>query len=240
MMLSCTAGAGRYARSLRLMLRKARRRRVVPPASAPNSTPGSPSAQPNQLPSAATSNAAPQSTIGSTLIARTPTFLPPPPSPSAAGSLSQAQGSPFGTFDLVGSGNGGDIGGSSGPGIDITESSPSGSFLSFDWTYAEDLLGSVGMSVQDSNGVLPLWLSDSDLGSQQLLSGGMEDFFLPSDIDVQLDLYSSAQGGTPGPIGGGAGIGPRDASEGTAGMVGSGGAGDPRAGQGGWDDEWKG
>jgi hypothetical protein len=177
------------------MLRKARRRRVVPPASAPNSTPGSPSAQ-NAHFSASNSNHDPsRPPAGKARDASTPSFLPSHPSPSTAGVGSFSHPSPFGTYEPLDGAGGGDFGGSSGPGIDITESSPSGSFLSFDWTYAEDLLGSVGMSVQDSNGILPLWLSDSDLGSQQLLSGGMEDFFLPSDIDLQLDLYSGAQAG---------------------------------------------
>lgn len=109
------------------------------------------------------------------------------------------------------------------------------------------------MSV-DEGGALPLWLSDSDLGSNQLLSGGMEvslsflltpprsfppafvssqpilhlsartqDFFLPSDIDLQLDLYSanggSSQGGqTPSAL-------PQEFAGDPGGGVGAGGTG---------------
>ena len=153
--------------------------------------PGSPTSRSAALgPSlAGLSTAYPSNQSTSTLSAPSPSMLPSPTS---------AQAASFGGFDLAGGGAGAfEMG--------LTESSPSGSLLSFDWTYAEDLLGSVGMSVHDSGGVLPLWLSDSDLGSSQLLSGGMEDFFLPSDIDLQLDLYSAngsssqtGQGDTPG------------------------------------------
>ena len=245
----CSAGAGRYARSLRLMLRKARRRRVVPPASAPNSTPGSPTSRPP--PSLPPPSFSPHPSGNGNGNGSLPIFPPPAPRPS---------------FDLVGNGGGG-----AGIEIGLTESSPSGSLLSFDWTYAEDLLGSVGMSVHEG-GALPLWLSDSDLGSNQLLSGGMEvgralllpfvvhlkpiplltqpllcsqDFFLPSDIDLQLDLYSvngSSQGGqlgdTPGPSSGG-GVSPgKFAHVDSSGLGSSLGTGATNGG--GWGAEWKG
>lgn len=216
--LLASAGAGRYARSLRLMLRKARRRRVVPPSSAPPSRPGSPSNVTSRLP------------LSSLPPLQSTSLYPPPPTQF------QPFPSPGAVFDpTAGAGTG---------------SSPSNLFT-FDWNYAQDVLASIGHQV-DENGTLPLWLSDSDVGSNQLLSGGMEvstraglthcllflvvrraseaigtdfllppfvffrarspqDFFLPSDIDLQLDLYTtsnagSSQGGqTPAAEGWGAG-----------------------------------
>jgi len=149
-----TAGAGRYARSLRLMLRKARRRRVVPPSSAPPSMPGSPTSQ--SIPSLA-----PSYPDQANLNASTGFPLP-----------SHASTTPT-SFNDVQGGLAFDPAAAAGIDIGVTESSPSSSLLGFDWNYAQDLLGSVGMSV-DEGGALPLWLSDSDLGSNQLLSGGME------------------------------------------------------------------
>lgn len=128
--LSLTAGAGRYARSLRLMLRKARRRRVVPPSSAPPSMPGSPTSR------------------------STPSFIPPypdqpnfnnntgfplpPPSSSLASTSTNFNDVQALGFDPA-----------AGIEIGVTESSPSSSLLGFDWGYAQDLLGSVGMTVDE-------------------------------------------------------------------------------------------
>ncbi|KAL7409659.1 hypothetical protein BDY24DRAFT_402566 [Mrakia frigida] len=204
--LLAEAGAGRYARSLRLMLRKARRRRVVPPSSAPPSAPGSP-----------TSRAAPPlhpSLYPEQLNLNSHTGFPFPPHASSSLASTTANFNDVQALAFDPSAARIEIG--------VTVSSPSSSLLGFDWGYAQDLLGSVGMSV-DEGGALPLWLSDSDLGSNQLLSGGMEDFFLPSDIDLQLDLYSanggSSQGGqTPSAL-------PQEFAGDPGGGVGAGGTG---------------
>ena len=139
--------AGRYARSIRLTLRSARRRKVMPPPSLPPS----PSSRPSALPPGQAAPFSPSSYINpaSGLTQATPvasrttspnvpmTSLPEPPALTAAGA---------GT-------------GLTADGAVAEDDSPVADFsMDFDWGYTADLLDKVGLSVPEG-GDVPLYVS---------------------------------------------------------------------------------
>lgn len=53
------------------------------------------------------------------------------------------------------------------------DESPQADFTTeFDWSYTQDMMDKVGLSME--SGQVPLWLHGSDIGSSQLPSSGME------------------------------------------------------------------
>ncbi|WWC61081.1 uncharacterized protein I303_103659 [Kwoniella dejecticola CBS 10117] len=167
--------AGRYARSLRLILRKARRQKVIPAPStmpSPNKlaaalpqVPGHPGGTPVDLPSAL-SAFSPSQLVN-------PSYYPSPApggvpnmSPSSAAVLMNA------TNQL------------------INDSPSSAELFEFDSLFAQETMERAGIPLGDDN-QLPLFLDGQSLGSSanQLDMApyvGLEQFFLPQEVDNRL------------------------------------------------------
>ncbi|CDZ97607.1 er-associated protein catabolism-related protein [Phaffia rhodozyma] len=172
--LLASVPAGRYARSIRLTLRSARRRKVMPP---PSALP-SPTSRSTPLPSVAKNTTATTPLSSENFTNVNQTYAQSTMLQSGLGSpveeypveVSQTFDAPTTTSS-------------------IEFESPPDYSVDFDWSYTEDLMGKMGLNMTEG-GQVPLWLHGSDIGSSQLPSAGMENFFLPSDLDVRL-LHTS-------------------------------------------------
>nr|XP_019042265.1 hypothetical protein I302_08866 [Kwoniella bestiolae CBS 10118]OCF21195.1 hypothetical protein I302_08866 [Kwoniella bestiolae CBS 10118] len=170
--------AGRYARSLRLILRKARRQKVIP---APSAMPS-----PNKIASALPNVSGPRigtpADVSSALTTFSPSQLVNPafyPSPAAGGVLPPANMSPSSAAMLMNATN-----------QLINDSPSSAELFEFDSLFAQETMERAGIPLGEDN-QLPLFLDGQSLGSSanQLDMApyvGLEQFFLPQDVDNRL------------------------------------------------------
>ncbi|WVQ78323.1 hypothetical protein IAT38_000408 [Cryptococcus sp. DSM 104549] len=169
--------AGRYARSLRLILRKARRQKVIP---APSAIPS-----PNRLaaPLPAVAAFSPSQLVNPSFYAASPANSVHPggtPSvggiPSVAGQVSQV--SPNSNMLLNATSQ------------IINDSPSSAEFFEFDSLFAQETLERAGIQLGE-NDQLPLFLDGQSLGASAGPTDtapyvGLEQFFLPQEVDNRL------------------------------------------------------
>ncbi|WRT67181.1 uncharacterized protein IL334_004147 [Kwoniella shivajii] len=180
--------AGRYARSLRLILRKARRQKVIP---APSAMP-SPNKPSSGLPTM-TRNSGTSTPVGMTSAITAfspsqlvnPAFYPSPaPAPTSTGTSNglvppQVNMSPTSAAVLMNATN------------QLMNDSPSSAELfEFDSLFAQETMERAGISLGEDN-QLPLFLDGQSLGSSANQTDmapyvGLEQFFLPQDVDNRL------------------------------------------------------
>ncbi|OCF71780.1 hypothetical protein I204_07843 [Kwoniella mangroviensis CBS 8886] len=184
--------AGRYARSLRLILRKARRQKVIPAPSAMPSPNRIASALPNLSGSGSGNVPGPRmgsgtpvdmtSALSSTAAsAFSPSQLVNPafyPSPAAGGVLPPANMSPSSAAVFMATGQ------------LINDSPSSAELFEFDSLFAQETMEKAGIPLGEDN-QLPLFLDGQSLGSSanQLDMApyvGLEQFFLPQEVDNRL------------------------------------------------------
>ncbi|OCF36645.1 hypothetical protein I316_01898 [Kwoniella heveanensis BCC8398] len=237
--------AGRYARSLRLILRKARRQKLIPAASRMPSPNKGPSALPS-IPGTAPASAPPSGpTISQTsstsgvdpMVAFSPSqlvnaaFYPTPsPAPIAGPGSAPATTGPGSVPPLN------HVSPSTAMLLNATQhimndSPSSAEFFEFDSLFAQETMERAGIQLGEDN-QLPLFLDGQSLGSSVNTMDmapyvGLEQFFLPQDIDNRLTLTGpNGFGGAAGPGGGGGG----DGLNGTNGSVSGSGSAGPSGG----------
>ncbi|WWC89988.1 uncharacterized protein L201_004918 [Kwoniella dendrophila CBS 6074] len=170
--------AGRYARSLRLILRKARRQKVIP---APSAMP-SPSKGVVALPNLSGPRNGTPVDLASALTAFSPSQLVNPafyPSPAPGGVLPSAKMSPSSAAVLMNATN-----------QLINDSPSSAELFEFDSLFAQETMERAGIPLGEDN-QLPLFLDGQSLGASanqldMMPYVGLEQFFLPQDVDNRL------------------------------------------------------
>ncbi|KAK4689740.1 large subunit ribosomal protein L4, partial [Tremellales sp. Uapishka_1] len=165
--------AGRYARSLRLILRRARRAKVIPAASVFSS----PKKDSAPLPVLKTEPSRPFSP--SQMV--NPSYLS-----AGAGAASHSPASLLYNATQI-----------------INDSPQSNELLEFDFLFAQETLERAGLSLEEGD-QLPLFLDGQSLGASLGQTGttnfvGMENYFLPIEIDDKLASSSSLSGQNPAP-----------------------------------------
>ncbi|KAK8869752.1 hypothetical protein IAR55_000320 [Kwoniella newhampshirensis] len=182
--------AGRYARSLRLILRKARRAKVIPAPSAISSPQRHASALPAMLPRQALGETTPAG-AGAALTAFSPSQLVnsafyPTPSPGPASGPASGPAAPTNM-----SPNNAAMWSASNTANQMINDSPSSvELFEFDSLFAQETLERAGISLGEDN-QLPLFLDGQSLGSSAAPTEmtpyvGLEQFFLPQEVDNRL------------------------------------------------------
>ncbi|WVQ98787.1 hypothetical protein IAU59_005918 [Kwoniella sp. CBS 9459] len=263
-MILSSIPAGRYARSLRLILRKARRQKLIPAASrmpSPNKGSSALPSIPGPTPaSAAATGPGVSQTSASNAIDPMVAFSPsqlvnaafyPTPSPAPMGGPGSAPPA-TGTGSVAPLNN---VSPSTAMLLNATQqiindSPSSAEFFEFDSLFAQETMERAGIQLGEDN-QLPLFLDGQSLGSSANTMDmapyvGLEQFFLPQDIDNRLTL-TGPNGFGPGGGGGGDGLN-GNGNGGATGNNASGGAGGGAAdgyglgdghGHGSWWQDWK-
>ncbi|WWD15975.1 hypothetical protein CI109_100399 [Kwoniella shandongensis] len=195
--------AGRYARSLRLILRRARRAKVIPAPSAISSPQRQAAALPTMTPRHSHEGATPAPAGASaSLTAFSPSQLVNPnfyPSPGGPGVAPPTNMSPNSATVWFNANVANQM---------MNDSPSSGEFFEFDSLFAQETLERAGITLGEDN-QLPLFLDGQSLGSlaaptEMTPYVGLEQFFLPQEVDNQLagPLGSGSNGQNGGGEGG--------------------------------------